>query len=343
GSQHYPTRTAIDRIVLKETPIESPSAPFKSPYWEPLRIEAHGSGELPADGKAEVRSRGGVTSQIVLAADASRPGVFVGQLDRLVDSVTYQLYLGDAWTDLAEVLVIPLPVVDLDLRVTPPSYASLAEKDTDVQPGARQVAVVEGSRLDVHIKSDKQLKSATLSIGQEEHRLKRDASAGGAASHDRWQLDPAGTPLAQIVEPLKYELQVEDTDGLRLKDPIQGFIRIKADRPPRVSAAVVTQHVLPAAKPTISYGAADDYGVARLRLHRQVVRQGARREDQEDKIVEDTIEVPVEAAPQKLVRGRLPVDLGLLKLLKGDQLKLTFEAIDHRGALPGKSALSEPL
>jgi hypothetical protein len=37
------------------------------------------------------------------------------------------------------------------------------------------------------------------------------------------------------------------------------------------------------------------------------------------------------------------VDLAPLGLSKGDQLKLTFEAIDYRGSLAGKSALSEPL
>jgi hypothetical protein len=130
---------------------------------------------------------------------------------------------------------------------------------------------------------------------------------------------------------------VVDEDGLGLERPIQGYIRIKADRPPRVSADLITRRVLPAAKPKVSYDAADDYGIAHLRVHRQVARAGS------DVTEEDVIEVPLDQERQKLLRGRLPLDLSSLKLVKGDELKITLEAVDYRGSRQGKSALSEPL
>jgi hypothetical protein len=53
-----------------------------------------------------------------------------GTLPRLVDSVSYQIYLGDAWTDPRQIEVIPLPAVTVELVphavriVRPPRPAS---------------------------------------------------------------------------------------------------------------------------------------------------------------------------------------------------------------------------
>jgi hypothetical protein len=343
GSRHYPTRTVIQRVVVNGRPLDLEAAPaesLRSPYWEPLRFEVHGSGVLPRQGAVRIKtvSRGDET-ELPLAPEANRSGLFVGRLDRLVDSVDFQVYLGDAWTDAARVTVIPPPVVELLLNVTPPSYAAGAESADDAPVGSRQIAVIEGSSVELQLASDKPLKSAELQVAGARHALVREAasSAGdGDSLHERWRLLPRATPLKHITEPLKYEIQVIDRDGLSLKEPIEGFIRIKADRPPRVTAAVVTEHVLPSARPSVSYGASDDYGLARLRLHRQIVRQSGETS-------EDRIDVPLAPPGQKTARGRLPLDLAPLGLAKGDQLKVTFEALDFRGDSTGKAALSEPL
>jgi hypothetical protein len=339
AGDHYPTRTVIQKIALNQQavfPAGTANGPFKAAAWEPLVFEVHCAGEMPAEGRAELRSlTGGAATQIVLKADNEREGVYRGQLDRLVDSLSYQLFLGDAWTDAARVEVIPLPVVDVSLLVTPPEYAAEPEQAAETQAGARQVAVVEGSRVAVRLASDKPLESAKLSVLEAQYPLER-MPRSTAEVRDTWQLDQPGTPLAQVMEPLRYEIQVVDRDGLSLREPLQGFIRIKADRPPRVTAAMITQHVLPTGRPTISYGAADDYGIAQLRVRRQIARQDGRTS-------EDTLDVPLAGPPQKLLRGTFPLELSPLKLAKGDQLRVTFEAVDYRGALPGKSALSEPL
>jgi hypothetical protein len=338
GSDHYPSDTVIRRIELNGTavyPVNQPRT-ITSAAWEPLTLAVHCTGELPADGRAELRAAGGAASQVILKADTTDPSIFRGQVDRLVDSITYQLYLGDAWTDPARVEVIPLPVVDVELSVTPPEYAKDTVVAEESASGARQVSVVEGSRVVVKLSSDKPLKSARLSVLETSFPLRRDTSASSTAGREHWIFDQPGTPLSAVTAPLKYEVQVVDRDDLSLKEPIQGFVRIKADRPPRVSVAVVTQHVLPTGRPTISYGAADDYGIAQIRVLRQVSRQDGRMAD-------DTLGVPLDGTPEKLVRGTFPLELTSLKLAKGDQLRVTFEAVDYRGTLMGKSALSEPL
>ena len=42
-------------------------------------------------------------------------------------------------------------------------------------------------------------------------------------------------------------------------------------------------------------------------------------------------------------KGTYKLDLASLKLAKGDQVRLTLEVTDYRGATPGQSAVSEPL
>ena len=48
-------------------------------------------------------------------------------------------------------------------------------------------------------------------------------------------------------------------------------------------------------------------------------------------------------ADQLPYRGRYPIDMAALGLSKGDQVKLTIEAVDYRGETTGKSAFSEPV
>lgn len=334
---HYPTRTVIESVAINGQPVvaESPE-PLKAAAWQPLMFAVRCRGELPAQGRVELRAvMGGAATQVLLQPSGDDEKLFVGQLDRLIDSLSYQLFLGDAWTDPRRIEVIPLPVVDVSLEVTPPQYAEQAEQAQAAVSGNRQVSVVEGSRVVLRLTSDKPLKSAQLSILEMQFPLTRSAGKTTVPT-ETWQLDQPGTPLARVLEPLKYELQVVDRDGLSLHEPIMGFLRIKADRPPRVTAAMITQHVLPTGRPTVSYGAADDYGIKHLRVRRQVARLDGR-------MSEDTLDVPLAGPPEKLVRGTFTLELSPLKLVKGDQLRVTFEAVDYRGEQEGKSALSEPL
>lgn len=340
GSQHYPSQTSIESILINGHRIDLnadadvDALPPKVPYGEPLKFQVRGSGKLPEAGYVKLSTViGRVQTRVELKPiSLTDPGVFAGELERLVDDVWYQVYLGDAWTEPAQLAAIPLPVVSVSLQPTPPPYAAHLDLSVDKQRDDRQISVIEGSRVDVSVKSiNKDLKAVTFKIGTQSFPLaKQDANAR------LWRLTPEGTPLAAVAETLIYEIQVTDEDGLHLPEPIKGAIRLKADRGPRVSGALVTQHVLPTAKPLITYGAADDFGIAKLRLHRQVVRQDGATQD-------DTVDVPLGVEREKIVQGRSPLDLASLKLAKGDQVKLTLEAIDFRGTLPGKSALSEPL
>jgi hypothetical protein len=258
--------------------------------------------------------------------------VYRGELPRLVDSVRFQAFLGDDWTEPAEILAIALPVVTIALDAKDPDYAADAGTRLDAQAGARQISVIEGTSVAVELKcTNKSLKSAVLTIGEKQFPL-TPLNSGRQA----WRLASEGTPLAEITEPVRYEVQVVDVDGLGLAEPIQGFIRLRSDRLPRITTALVTQFVLPTGKPRITYGVADDYGVAQLRFNVQILHADGTTQDQ-------LINRPIEGGPQKVLQGRYPLDLASMNLVKGDQLKLTLEACDFRGKRPGHWAAGEPL
>lgn len=289
--------------------------------------------------------------------------VYRGDMGRLVDAVSYSVLVGDAWTDPASVLMIPLPVVDLQTTITPPKYARSATGDE--KPDSRQISVLEGSRVALRLDAvnDKPLKEVWLTAKTKEKTEKYSftkADEQGLA----WTLPPTGTPLAEVREEIRYEVQVIDSDDLNLETPIRGAIRIRPDRPPSGSAEVVHRVVLPTARPVIGYRLNDDYGISRLALRVDVERG-------EDALgtsppvgtsIGDTPTSPAALASQEKpthfvlhspnmaplptpepVRGTYTLDMSKLKLSKGDRLKLTLEITDYRGEAPGQTYLSDPL
>jgi hypothetical protein len=279
--------------------------------------------------------------------------LFTGELPRLLESVRYSLVIGDAWTDPATITMIPLPAVEPQLNVVPPKYA---QDEPKPEAGQRQVALLQGSSLEIDLActNGKRLASAWVNLRRRDQTERFDlakTSSDGA----KWSLvDQQGrTPLANIREEFRYELQVIDEDGLSLEAPIRGAVRIKPDRPPTAAADVVHKVVLPTAQPVIHYRVADDYGISSLKLIAEVERHasgnvaatapeesaqggenapaaGATTATQKQ-------EIPVHVTKEPLRGDKLPLDskftlnLSPLQLTKGDRLKITLEVIDYRG------------
>ncbi len=193
-------------------------------------------------------------------------------MPKLTTSVGFQIHLGDAWTDPASVRVVPLPRVDVALRVTPPAYTAAGDESLETPKGQRQIAVIENSRVDVLVSANKPLASARLVVKNQQYPLMREESSS-SARREIWTL-AGDSPLARITEPLHYVIHVEDEDGLTLDKPIEGYIRLRADNPPKAFADVRTKHVLKTAVANVFYGASDDYGLAELKLRVRVLRTG---------------------------------------------------------------------
>ena len=383
GSRHYPTSTIIERIAINEQTVLDPTdvklvgqsdmrpAPLTSAQGRPLSFAIVASGELPGSGTIRLqsaKSRSRTSIPLKKLSNAKLPdgkAVYSGGLPRLLEDVRYQVFLGDAWTDPAQLRIVPLPVIEPRLTPVFPKYAQSRKQDFD--SSARQWSVLEGTSimLAAECVNGKPLRSAwlTATTKNEPRRfdLVREDSEGL-----RWKLPESSSPLANIRQELKYELQVVDADGLSLETPLRGNIRIRPDRSPTASAEVVHKVVLPAAEPKIEYRATDDYGISKLTAMIEVERFDPQRVAGESIDLGATgaapsaQEVPTERherpilAREPVMSDRLPLageyrlSLSPLKLAKGDRVKVALEVTDYRGedsqgSVVGQKHTSDPL
>ena len=297
--------------------------------------------------------------------------VYTGQLERMIDPVQYTVNIGDAWTESALVSMTPLPIVEPYLKVEPPDYAK-AGWQSPLDPTARQLSVLEGSKVEVAIEctNKKSLASAwvIVKIGESSQRFELKKTD---ASGTKWSLPLAKTPFVSVTKEVRFEIQVTDTDGLQLLNSIHGYIRLKMDRGPTGSADVVRNVFLPKATPTIDFMVHDDYGVSQILLHLALEKDdndGSQAADVYDQspteaskadIELETLTVHNGSSPllaNKLpYKGKYKLNLSSLQqqvaddtaqpvvLEKGNRLKVTLEVVDYRGDATGTAYKAEPL
>ena len=311
--------------------------------------------------------------------------LFVAKLPRLLDPAEYVIRLGDAWTDKAAISMTALPVVEPRFTEKAPLYASLGEED-EADPNALQRSVIEGSELSLVIGSSKPLEAAKFRLLDEgdaadepsEFSLTKldeadvekywPTSENQQPPQEVWRLPMDNSPLASITKALRYEIQVTDTDGLSLDTPLRGAIRLRADRPPRISGALVHRAVLPTATPEVEIRVDDDYGIQAMNIHISIRKNDDAIEESAAALAGDESSFPITklyplrgtmspaaAAQRKGVNvpfplqgeslpaiGAYKLDMSQMELQRGDQVRIVLEAIDYRGK-PGESTLSEPI
>ncbi len=346
GSAFYPTNTQITKVVVNQTTVFDGKAVTDKvlvPIGQPVKFEVAIAGSVSESttGRLRIQSRDGSVATVV---DLARPAegakssadTLRGELPRLMDSVTFEAFAGDARTLPFLIEAVPLPVVDVKLEVTPPSYARVAERPASDSKGNAKwhLSVIEGSKIELAVEAlNKKLESAHLWIGESEFRL--TAPEGDSK---QWTFKIAGTPFDGVKQPLEYRIQVTDQQGLQLEGPIRGTVRLKVDQPPRIAASSRTTKIVPSAKPPIIFSVQDDYGLSKVVAQVQVSRSNGDDTDSELEVAK--------YAPGKnetVLKGTHRLDVSSLKLLKGDELKVTFVAYDYRGDREPKKSFSEPL
>ncbi|MBC8290844.1 MAG: hypothetical protein H8E37_11060 [Planctomycetes bacterium] len=361
GAGSYPTDTQIVRVEVNgEAVLDKGKVVRRSaPYGASLSFVVTGGGVLPADGIGRIRIEsldGNIATDIEIRSSAAKADedaedesktkpvnssstVFRGELPRLMDSVSFRVYLGDARSRPLRIDAIPLPAVDVEIEVTPPDYAKeFASSQSDGRTSRRQLSVIEGSRVELAVRSlNKKLETAKLWIGEDEYAL--TATDKDQDGRERWSFKVAGTPFESVSEPLKYRIEVTDTEGLSLESPIHGTLRLKNDQAPRTAASLRTRKVVPTASPPVVWTASDDFGLSKVVAQIQIARVDGEVEEDE---VEIAASVAGKPRPETL-RGEYRLDLEKYKLVKGDELKVMFIAWDYRGSLEPQKSFSEPL
>ena len=321
GDAHYPTRTQIEEVTLPGDRV---------PAGMPVPFEIRAGGELPPGGEVRVTtSQKGLGTAVALAPRADDPGVYTGQLPVVRAPFRYTVELGDAYTDPLEVALVPRPVAEIDFRITTPAYAAARFEGRGRSGRSRRLAL-QGSRVvPVITCSNKTLRSARMVVEDEPLAFREDKG--------RFVPAATNTVFDPIDATVRWRVEVEDEDGLGLERPLEGTLQVRPDQPPQIGIASASRLVWSGARPAIHYRAIDDFAMARVLAHLSVQRASG--------LDTNALEVLVvePAAPRPDLAGTHALDLGPFKLGKGDRLMVQFEAIDHRGDLPGRSQRSETL
>ncbi len=360
GNSQYPTATQIVHVLVNgKVAVDRngrPATEFQSPFGHPLTFEIRFAGEYPEPSTSRVHLESldsSVTTDVRLElvyegdtldkTDAAKrtvvklgsPMKLIGELPRLMDSVTIQAFVGDARSPKITVHATPLPVIAPELSVTPPEYVRAVTAPAERSESKRALSVIEGSRVDLTIRSlNKALETVELTIGESVYRLTPQD-----AEKRQWTLDVANTEFAVVSETLRYQIQATDQEGLQLETPIHGTIRLRTDQPPRLAISARTRNVVATAQPPIIWSASDDFGLSRVVARIQIARA-------DGEVSESEVEVaasPKGKSRQTSIRGTYPLDLSAMKLVKGDELKVTFAAYDYRGDAEPAVSYSEPI
>ena len=381
GSAHYPTNTTIEMILVIRPEVKNSETggvifarqetdvmqdgKVRSPVGEPLVFEVRCSQKndekLPEGGTLSFTGTSSASKNLVAEKDkdGKLTGLYTARLSQLIGDLEFKVEAGDAYSERFTIERIDRPVIRVELAAKAPGYVGensevtenecllfldekgQPEQNLSCDPGNPQVEVQEGGEIKLALTSrKKELKKVILKIGEENFKL---IPSGRKSADNRpvWVLEAPKTPLTVVKKRLKYSIEVTDVDGLQPELEIAGLIQIRADKPPRVQASLVSRYVLPEAAPMIDLIARDDYDIGKVQVHVEVSRQ----QQQPEKV--DSITVPakldVDAARNRF-KASPACDLKKYDLKKDDIVRLIVEVTDGRGEeLEGESSRSEAL
>jgi hypothetical protein len=279
---------------------------------------------VPTTGTLEITNESGSVSVLDLLR-GEKAGEYIVTLDRAIEDFAAIAYLGDDRSNPQHisVLQVPRPVVHMNV-ITPP-YA--ADAFDNQRTGSRNRRVLQGSDVIPYVESDKPLKSATLTIGEENYSL---IDEGG-----KWKMPTQNHPLMNIQSTTRYQVDVVDKDGISPTRRVTGILQVRPDQKPRIVAATVINLVLSNAAPRIKFRAVDDFGLGQVAASITIIRSGVNEVD-ERKIILHRFTPPL-----KTVADTVAIELEDFNLKIGDAVQVTLTTTDYRGSLDGVVAEAE--
>ena len=254
-----------------------------------------------------------------------KSGEYVVTLERAIEDFAVIAYLGDDRSNPQHISVLQVPHPVVHMNVITPPYA--ADAFDNPRNGSRNRRVLQGSDVIPYVESDKPLKSATLTIGEENYSL---FDEGG-----KWKMPTQNHPLMNIKSTTRYQVDVVDKDGISPTRRITGILQVRPDQKPRIVAATVINLVLSNAAPRIKFRAVDDFGLGQVAASITIVRSGVNEVD-ESKIILHRFTPPL-----KTVADTVAIELEDFNLKIGDTVQVTLTTTDYRGSLDGVVAEAE--
>jgi hypothetical protein len=278
----------------------------------------------PTTGTLEITNESGSVSVLDLLP-GEKAGEYIVTLDRAIEDFAAVAYLGDDRSNPQHISVLQVPHPVVHMNVITPPYA--ADSFDNQRTGSRNRRVLQGSDVIPYVESDKPLKSATLTIGEENYSL---IDEGG-----KWKMPTQNHPLMNIQSTTRYQVDVVDNDGISPTRRITGILQVRPDQKPRIVAATVINLVLSNAAPRIKFRAVDDFGLGQVAASITIIRSGVNEVD------ESKITLHRFTPPLKTVADTVAIELEEFDLKIGDAVQVTLTTTDYRGSLPGVVAEAE--
>ncbi|MFM9958789.1 MAG: hypothetical protein ACKVZJ_12005, partial [Phycisphaerales bacterium] len=279
--------------------------------------------------------------------------------ERLIDpageSVEYRLLTRDDETPTRTIKLVPPPVlVSAQASVTPPAYTSAAQLNIDLGPGTDERAsappALAGSRIDLKLNL-----STTARFDpplQDQIRLidGPETPVALTGSGSTWTLSwTLGKPVRLVVRPV-------DQYGIAATD--DAVVRFDALEDKPAEATITTpgtdRGVLPTALIEVVAEARDDVGLRSLALERTIAKPAGREGGEKsgsggalepvgdpESIASET-PANSDAQPPRALTVRSGVDLAVLGVKPGDEVRLTALAADVFAAPVGPGDEAKP-
>lgn len=325
----YPTRTKLEVIRPQ---LDKGHAEGDSVTFEVHATHVAGPLELPDSGEVRVvAEKTGLEAVVELTRESEKdavPAIYSGTLNRVLDNLSYTVYLGDDQSDLRQLKIVPRPRVTLEMKVIAPEY--VRGKVSPKAKSQRQTIAVEGSKIIPVVSCDnKELKAGKIKFEKTEDEFDMTLRDG------KLVFDAENSPLSSVSEMVRFEINVIDTKNQKPESPIKGLVHIAADLPPRAALMGFSRYIVPGAAPELRYKALDDYALGDIVLHLAVIDADGRETTQ------PLVTLAKVAGKFPGYQGSYTLNIANLKLQKGYQISAFIDVTDYRGELEGKSRRSE--
>jgi hypothetical protein len=316
--------------VPRKTDITMLTGDMTIPAGESIKIEAAASGIVPAHGRVTLEDSSGKIREIATDPEDGQPDRFALKVDKVEDSLTYKVWLGDAESDTYRVKTIPRPnVTSIDCEQIYPPYTGLPNAKRTVG----NLALLAGSKLKIHATTNSKVVKASIKLIGLDRTLPLTIS-GDDPSEVTGQIDVPASGLTG------FSIQITNQAGITSGDDTQYRIDLIPDHPPTIDLTYperLQELFTLKAKPNIGFVASDDYGLVRVTLCYRLVPDADAAAQADANGQAATVNTPITKVDMNLdgthpqnMRNRYPWDLAAIKpaLVEGNTIEYWMEAQD---------------
>jgi hypothetical protein len=227
-------------------------------------LEAQARGVVPLHGLATLTYQSGRVQEITLDPEPDHSNRFSVKIDRLNESFHYVIQLNDGISRRYEVKIVPRPyVAAIACEQIYPAYTGLP----DLKRMVGNLALLAGSHLKIQATANAKIARASLKL----LGLNQVLPLAVKGADNKELTGEIAIPATGLTG---FSIQLTNPEGITSGDETEYRIDIVPDRPPTITLTYpdqVEQLATLKAKPTISFQASDDYGLAKVFLCYRVV------------------------------------------------------------------------